>query len=72
MATIGNTESDQIAQIQAVATLAASIIGNMGRPVSLEEVLKIKNDVYFSLFPSPGHGSYTNWQKTHDAKKVYE
>ena len=47
-----------------VATLAAAIIAAMGRPVSVEEVLEIHQDVWFSLYNDANAGRYQEWSKT--------
>ena len=50
-------------QTNAAATLAAAIIAASGRPHSVNEALKVLNDVKLSLFPLPGSGYYDHWKK---------
>ena len=54
------------------ATLAAAIIRNMNRPVSLNEAERIFKDVEFSFNPNPGGGAYQMWEKETDRDKAYE
>lgn len=51
-----------------VSGLVAAIISAMGRPVSVEEVLKIQSDLWFSLYGDRNHGTYKEWAKTKDER----
>jgi hypothetical protein len=61
---------DHDLRVSAVATLAASVVGAAGRPVSVKEVLEIQQDIYFSLYSGEvaAHGHYQAWAKTKDAR----
>ena len=58
---------------QVSATLAAAIVGNMKRPVSIDLVLSIYHEVYFAMNPSTT-GHYQEWVKTREEKlaKVWD
>lgn len=47
-----------------VATLAAAIIGQMDRPVTLTEVIELRQDIWFSLYADTRQGRYQEWATT--------
>jgi hypothetical protein len=53
-------------QAQSVATIAAAIISNMQRPVSIKEALDIANNIRLAMYPAPGNAAYQAWQKTQE------
>lgn len=53
---------------QDAATLAAAIVSAAGRPFSIQEVLDIKTDVFWALYPSGNMGSYQEWAKTRNER----
>jgi hypothetical protein len=60
-----------ILQTTAAATLTAALIGAAGRPHSVDEAMRLFQDVHFSLFPQANHGAYQAWQKNKDTGKVH-
>lgn len=52
------------AQLSTVATLAAAIVTNMGRQVSIAEVMEISNDLQMAMFPQGRSGISQEWEKT--------
>lgn len=64
--------NQHLAQAQIAATLAASIVTAMGRPVSMAEVENIVRDVTMTMFPQTGSGAFKMWKEKHDPNKVYE
>jgi len=55
-----------------VATLTSAIVASTGRPVSIEDILQITEDISWSLYPDHRNGRYQEWIKTKDegVKKV--
>ena len=47
-----------------VATLAAAVVAAMGRPVSVAEVLEIREDLWLSLYADRQSGKFQEWTKT--------
>jgi len=61
---------EYVGQVQATAMMAAAIVANAGRPVSIKEVGELQRDLFFSMFAGSlqGHGAYTEWKKTADQR----
>lgn len=72
MSTIGNAQTEALMRQQVVATLAAPIIAAMGRPVSMDDVQKIYNDLWSTFFPNPASGRYEAWKAAFDGSLRYE
>lgn len=55
-----------------VATLVAAIVGAMGRSVSVAEVIELRKDVMFAIYPNPRSPEYLTWvtNKTEHLSKV--
>ena len=49
-----------------VAILTSAVVSTTGHPVSIQSVLDIRQDIYWSLHPSHGHSAYEAWAKTKD------
>jgi hypothetical protein len=53
------------------ATLAAAVVTASNRPHSINEVLQVQRDFYFSLFPEPSYGSFQAWKEAFDGDKPH-
>jgi hypothetical protein len=58
---------------QTVATLTAAIMSASKQPYSIEQMLELRRDIHFAIFPTPSHGAYQQWAETKDdrLKKVH-
>lgn len=52
-----------------IAILAAAIVNAMARPVTLDELMNIRQDVVFALYPKVDSLAQSIWEKLHSAKK---
>jgi hypothetical protein len=54
----------------AVATVAAAVISNAGRALTIQEALDVQRDIYFATYGGElaGHGSYQEWAKTKETR----
>ncbi len=50
------------------ATLTAAVVAAMGRPVSISEVLEIRQDILFSLYSDHGTAAFQAWRLIKDQK----
>jgi hypothetical protein len=57
-------------QLNASATLTAAMISRGAPAGSIGELMKLFNDIHFSMFPEPGSGIYEAWKKTFDPNLV--
>ena len=48
----------------AVATLAAAVLSNMSRPVSVQDVLNVVVGVNHGVYPDPSSSGYQAWAAT--------
>jgi hypothetical protein len=49
---------------QEVATLAAALLGNRRKSISLAELLEVTRDIQFAKYPAPNNPEYQEWEKT--------
>lgn len=69
-------ESDTKMAYLLQGTVAASIAGGMiaatGRPHSVEEAVKVFEDVLFHLYPVHGHSRYESWKHSFNSKAEHK
>lgn len=53
----------QGAQAQVAATLTSALVAAAGRQHSVDEVVALYFDVFFTLNPQPNSGRYQAWQQ---------
>jgi hypothetical protein len=54
------------------ATLAAALIAAARRPHSVDEAVKLTQDIHWSLWPNPSNGGYQVWKKDFKGREEHK